>query len=132
MEALKEHPNPSFSDHARVGERVRGPPHVDAHTSMRADSQRCDAGKNGFRVDYRGFFCHLANPLRPRDRASPILAGHARLGERLHEHRLHAENARPQPRKFGTATPAASADSVSWRKKNVIFGYRIHEFVWKP
>ena len=83
----------SYSDHARVGERVRGPRLGRACGDLlvtRIKIHRCDACKNGLVERSRGFFCQLTHPLHPRDGGNLNFADHARLGERVRERRHRA------------------------------------------
>ena len=83
----------SYSDHARVGERVRGSRHGRARNDVpvtRINGQRCDACKNGLLEVFRDFLRQLTHPLDPRDGGNLTFANHARLGERVREHRHHA------------------------------------------
>ena len=80
------HLRTSFSDHPRVGERVR----AHWHTVTAAKNHDRDACPNRSARIGADFFCQLTHPLPPRDTAILILAGHARLGERVRERRQRA------------------------------------------
>ena len=84
--AMSEHLRTSSRDHPRVGERVR----ARWYTVTAAKNQDRGACPNRCTIARADFFCQLTHPLPPRDIAILILAGHARLGERVREHRQRA------------------------------------------
>ena len=105
---------------------------AEAHAVKFTGAQRRVACKNRLVELFPGFFCQLTHPLHPGDGENLNLAGHARLGERVHEHRQHAADARPRPQKIGPSASVGIPGCVSWRKIFVIFGARKHKLVLEP
>ena len=98
------------------------------HTLTTAKNQDRNPCKNRLVCHLRDFFCQLTHSLPTRDAAILILADHARLGQRVHEHR----HGRADGGKFKIASAGGILRCVSWRKKSAFQSIRQVKVWMKP